>query len=447
MKKIMSLVLSTALLTSGIAPAYAANTNLPKTNPISSSVRLSSVKMSKSSIAMIKGKGYTLSVKGTSKKPTWTSSNKNVATVSSKGTVTAKNNGTAIIRAKIGSKTYSCKVTVVPASLSSTEAQIEAGETVTLKIKGAGSHTVYWTTSSDDIATVTSAGVVKGISDGDAVITARIGVSKLRCTVTVTPKKQDTQPEQKPEQKPDTQPEQKPSTDKPTTDAPTTDKPTTDKPTTDKPTGKPNVPADHEHTYGEGRIIREPSCVSNGSKEYDCTVCGEPKYETIPRTKDDHKFGEPQITQPTCTTDGVKTEKCTVCGYRKTEKIPATGHAWDEGKQSGEYVIDEEESDEKKPLRTRIYFCCTACRAAKREGFIDDFQKYYADTKYDGKQNGDACLDHISTCEWNKYYFDNGVSYGMMNGEDLIFQTIRHDEKGHYKTVYTCTKCGETKTE
>lgn len=57
-------------------------------------------------------KTYQLKVKGTSKKVTWKSSNKKVATVSKNGKVTGKKKGTAVITAKVSGKSYKCKVTV-----------------------------------------------------------------------------------------------------------------------------------------------------------------------------------------------------------------------------------------------------------------------------------------------------------------------------------------------
>lgn len=50
-----------------------------------------------------------VTAKGTVK---WTSSNKKVATVSSKGVVTAKKKGTATVTAKVGNKKVTFKVTV-----------------------------------------------------------------------------------------------------------------------------------------------------------------------------------------------------------------------------------------------------------------------------------------------------------------------------------------------
>lgn len=59
------------------------------------------------------GKSVRLKITGTKKKVTWSSSNKKIATVSSSGKVKAKSEGTATIRAKVGKKSYKCKVTVL----------------------------------------------------------------------------------------------------------------------------------------------------------------------------------------------------------------------------------------------------------------------------------------------------------------------------------------------
>lgn len=71
------------------------------------------VKISKTSIILPKGKSYTLKITGTKKKAKWSTSKKSVATVSSKGKVTAKKSGTATITAKISNKKYRCKVKVM----------------------------------------------------------------------------------------------------------------------------------------------------------------------------------------------------------------------------------------------------------------------------------------------------------------------------------------------
>ena len=71
------------------------------------------VKLNKKKVTLTKGYTCQLKVKGTSKKVKWSSSNKSVASVSSKGLVKAKKAGTTKIKAAVkGGKTYTCKVTV-----------------------------------------------------------------------------------------------------------------------------------------------------------------------------------------------------------------------------------------------------------------------------------------------------------------------------------------------
>ena len=76
------------------------------------SVSAAKIKLNKTKLTLTQGKKYRLKVKGTKKKVKWSSTKKSVATVNKKGVVTAKKKGTAYIKAKVGKKTYKCKVTV-----------------------------------------------------------------------------------------------------------------------------------------------------------------------------------------------------------------------------------------------------------------------------------------------------------------------------------------------
>ena len=76
-------------------------------------VAVESPKLSKTSITVKKGKTYQLKMRNTKQKYKWSSKNKSIATVTSKGKVTGKKNGTTYICAKSASgKTFKCKVTV-----------------------------------------------------------------------------------------------------------------------------------------------------------------------------------------------------------------------------------------------------------------------------------------------------------------------------------------------
>lgn len=70
--------------------------------------------LTKATLTKKKGASHTVQLKmqWAKGKVKWSSSNKKVATVNSKGKVTAKKKGTAKISAKVGGKTYKCKVAV-----------------------------------------------------------------------------------------------------------------------------------------------------------------------------------------------------------------------------------------------------------------------------------------------------------------------------------------------
>ncbi len=63
-------------------------------------------------VSICVGKRVKLQVTGTAKTVTWSSSNKNIVKISKKGTIRGIKQGTATIRAKVGSKKLNCKVQV-----------------------------------------------------------------------------------------------------------------------------------------------------------------------------------------------------------------------------------------------------------------------------------------------------------------------------------------------
>ena len=88
--------------------------------------------------------------------------------------------------------------------------------------------------------------------------------------------------------------------------------------------GRKEIPA-KGHSWDEGKITKEPTCVETGVKTFTCTVCNDTKNESVEATG--HSWDEGKITkEPTCVADGVKTFTCTVCNETKTETVPATGH-------------------------------------------------------------------------------------------------------------------------
>lgn len=149
------------------------------------------------SVRVVKGKTVTL--KPTlepvisPEKITYSSSNKKIATVSAKGVVKGVKAGTAKITVKSGSKkvVVTVKVTGVKTTKLSgvpTTKKVARGKTFRIKAVATPRNTdekITYTSSNKKIATVTSAGVVKGLRKGTAIITVRSGSKKMTCKVTV----------------------------------------------------------------------------------------------------------------------------------------------------------------------------------------------------------------------------------------------------------------------
>ncbi|MDE5864806.1 MAG: Ig-like domain-containing protein [Lachnospiraceae bacterium] len=163
----------------------------------------------KKTITLTQGKKATLKTtvtvtpnKAANKKVTYKTSNKKVATVSSKGVITAKKkNGTAKItvtskknkkkKATVTVKVVAGKVTKV--ALDKTAATLKVGATDTLKAKVTtkgkkANKAVQWTSSNEKVATVDKNGKVTAVAVGTATITVKStdGTNKsAKATVTV----------------------------------------------------------------------------------------------------------------------------------------------------------------------------------------------------------------------------------------------------------------------
>lgn len=133
---------------------------------------------------MIKGNSLTLKVKNNKNKVSWSSSNKKIVTVSSKGVVKAMGKGTTSVSAKVSGKKYVCKIKVETPSISVKSLSLYKAKTTKLSVKG-NSQKVKWSSSNTKIAKVSSSGIVTGVKAGKAVVTATINNNKYKSTITV----------------------------------------------------------------------------------------------------------------------------------------------------------------------------------------------------------------------------------------------------------------------
>ena len=93
------------------------------------SAQAAKARINKRSVVLHKGQKEKLRIKGTKKEVKWKSKNKSVAKVSKKGVVTARRKGKTTIIARVGKKTYKCKVTVEQPYISGSGSEVGLGET------------------------------------------------------------------------------------------------------------------------------------------------------------------------------------------------------------------------------------------------------------------------------------------------------------------------------
>ena len=81
----------------------------------------------------------------------------------------------------------------------------------------------------------------------------------------------------------------------------------------------------HEHSYGEGKVVKSLTCTQDGEIDYKCSKCGYIKKEITKATG--HELGEWQTTlAQTCTTDGKEERICSKCSKKEERTLKATGH-------------------------------------------------------------------------------------------------------------------------
>lgn len=188
MKKMYEFMLKTLVV---MAIVLAVVSYMPKTT------QAKTVKISRTKVTCTAKETFSLKVKGAgSKKVKWSTTKKSVATVSKKGFVVTKKAGKATIKAKVGSKTVKCNVTVKKSAkqpwLTAKTKTLRVGESFLLI---EGWFTDYESTFSfnDRIATVDKAGRVLAKGVGTVKIMVNRGQDASGnyrdyfCTINVVP--------------------------------------------------------------------------------------------------------------------------------------------------------------------------------------------------------------------------------------------------------------------
>ncbi len=196
-----TVITATAKDDSGISASCTVQVTVP-------TVKVTGITLNKTTASVVKGKTVALTATvtpdtATDKTIKWTTSNKNVATVSTDGVVTAVAAGTATITATAADDSgvkATCKITVTnpvikvtKVTLNKTTASVVKGKTLTLTATvtptNATNKNVTWKSSNTKIATVDGNGKVTAVAAGTATITCTAKADKSKsatCKITVT---------------------------------------------------------------------------------------------------------------------------------------------------------------------------------------------------------------------------------------------------------------------
>lgn len=180
----------------------------------------------------------------------------------------------------------------------------------------------------------------------------------------------------------------------------------------------------HEHSFGEGTIIKELTCTQDEEIDYKCSKCGYIKKEITKATG--HEWREWKTTlAKTCTTDGKEERVCSKCSEKEERTLKATGHEWGEWKTTLAQTCTTDGKEER---------ICSKCsekekRTLKATGHKSETVGAKAPTcKEDGYTGDEVCK----------------VCHETLNKGTTIPKTDSH-EWGKWTTVResTCTEKGE----
>lgn len=180
----------------------------------------------------------------------------------------------------------------------------------------------------------------------------------------------------------------------------------------------------HEHSYGEGKVVKSLTCTQDGEIDYKCSKCGYIKKEITKATG--HEWGEWQTTlAQTCTTDGKEERVCSKCSEKEERTLKATGHEWGEWKTTLAQTCTTDGKEERT---------CSKC-SEKEERTL----------KATGHKS-ETVRAKAPTCKENGYTGDEvcKVCHETLNKGTTIPKTDSH-EWGKWTTVResTCTEKGE----
>ena len=194
------------------------------------------------------------------------------------------------------------------------------------------------------------------------------------------------------------------------------------------------------HTYeGDSGIttIIEPTCTTTGLKEYHCTRCGDTYTEILSQLGHDYELQADKSSRPDCTQPGTEYYVCGRCKDVKLVRLPALGHDW------GDWIVDQQETDQADGLKHRI---CKTC-GERQDAVIPKLEHVHnhLPTKVEPTCEEQGYTRY--TCSCGDTYIEQS-SYVPALGHVWV-ETARQEptEKTVGVITYTCQRCARLRYE
>ena len=201
-----------------------------------------------------------------------------------------------------------------------------------------------------------------------------------------------------------------------------------------------------DNHWNDGEITTEPTCIKEGVKTFTCTICDDTKTETISKSADKHLHSEIRDKKDaTCKDEGYTGDTyCTDCGKKISsgQTIAKTdNHNWNTGE------ITTSPTCKDTGVKT---FTCTICGNTKTETVKKTTKHLHTEIR---NKKDTTCKDEGYTGD--TYCTDCGKK--ISSGKSIAKTETHSYDDGKITTkptctkrgtkTYTCTICGNTKTE
>ena len=212
-----------------------------------------------------------------------------------------------------------------------------------------------------------------------------------------------------------------------------------------------------EHTWNEGEVVTEATCVTAGSKKFTCTACGTTETRVTEALGHDYSADWTVDVPATCTEVGSQSHHCSRCDSKSdVTEIPATGHSYNKTVVTPATCTED----------GYITITCRNCEKSFVSGVDAEADQYLIDFPFfnigkKGHTEGEVVVENATSpdCVNNGSHEDvvyctvcevelsrtlvTDEALGHTNGDPVKEKEVAPDceNTGSYESVVYCTVC------